>query len=41
MEHGVWVPPSRFEAWFLSTALTEDQIDQTLEAMEKAFEQLK
>ncbi len=40
LENGVWIPPSQFEAWFLSTALNEDHIDQSLEVMKKAMDQL-
>ncbi len=40
IEEGVWVPPSQFEAWFLSTVLDEKHIDHTLEATRKAFKRL-
>lgn len=40
-EQGVYLPPSQFEGLFLSTAHTEEHIDQTIEAFRKAFEQLK
>jgi len=32
LERGVYLPPSRFEAWFVSLAHDEDSIDFTLEA---------
>jgi glutamate-1-semialdehyde 2,1-aminomutase len=32
MERGVWLPPSQFEAAFLSAAHTEQEIAQTIEA---------
>jgi glutamate-1-semialdehyde 2,1-aminomutase len=37
---GIWIPPSQFEAWFLSTPLQESHIDHTLEASQKALQQL-
>lgn len=41
VEHGVYWPPSQFEAAFLSTMHTKRIIDQTIEAFEKAFKELK
>ncbi|MCM3323196.1 glutamate-1-semialdehyde 2,1-aminomutase [Cytobacillus kochii] len=38
---GVFLPPSQFEGLFLSTALTDEDIDQTIAAAEKAFAKLK
>lgn len=35
LAQGVYLPPSSFEAWFLSDALTEDHIEQTLAAARK------
>jgi glutamate-1-semialdehyde 2,1-aminomutase len=32
IEHGVWLPPSQYEAWFVSGAHTIDDIDRTVEA---------
>jgi glutamate-1-semialdehyde 2,1-aminomutase len=32
LEHGVYVPPSPFEAMFVATVHGEDEIDQTVEA---------
>jgi len=32
LERGVYLPPSQFEAWFLSTAHGEEEIDATIEA---------
>jgi glutamate-1-semialdehyde 2,1-aminomutase len=37
LENGVYLPPSQFEAWFISTTHTEEVLDQTLEAADKAF----
>ncbi|PRO64917.1 glutamate-1-semialdehyde 2,1-aminomutase [Alkalicoccus urumqiensis] len=38
LENGVSVPPSQFEGLFLSTSHTEEDIKQTLEAADRAFE---
>jgi glutamate-1-semialdehyde 2,1-aminomutase len=37
LEHGVYLAPSRFEAWFVSAAHTRQDIEQTLDAVEQAF----
>jgi glutamate-1-semialdehyde 2,1-aminomutase len=37
LDRGVMLPPSQFEAWFLSTAHTEGDIDQTVDAAKEAF----
>ncbi|PFA64580.1 glutamate-1-semialdehyde-2,1-aminomutase [Bacillus sp. AFS015802] len=37
---GVFLPPSQFEGLFLSTAHTDDDIEKTLQAAEKAFEKI-
>lgn len=37
LDLGVYLPPSQFETWFISTAHDEQAIDQTLAAAEKAF----
>lgn len=37
LEQGVYFAPSKFEAWFVSAALTEDDVAYTLEAIDKAF----
>ncbi|WP_239254986.1 glutamate-1-semialdehyde 2,1-aminomutase [Listeria ilorinensis] len=41
LNQGIFLPPSQFEGVFLSTAHTEKEIDQTLEAIEHAFKVLK
>ncbi len=33
LERGVYVPPSQFECWFVSTAHGDDEIEQTVEAV--------
>jgi glutamate-1-semialdehyde 2,1-aminomutase len=37
LARGVYPPPSQFEAWFPSLVLSEDQLEQTLEAASAAF----
>jgi glutamate-1-semialdehyde 2,1-aminomutase len=34
LEQGVYLPPSAFETWFISTALSQEDIRKTLEAVE-------
>lgn len=40
LEHGIYLAPSAFETGFLSTAHSDDIIEQTLEAAAKCFAQL-
>lgn len=37
LNHGVYLPPSAFESWFLSDALTDAHIEATLEAVEASL----
>ena len=37
LDRGIMLPPSQFEAWFISTAHTEGDIDQTIDAAKVAF----
>ncbi len=37
LENGAYFPPSQFEAAFLSTAHTEDDVDATIRAAQVAF----
>jgi len=37
LEHGVYLAPSQFEAWFLSTAHGDDEIDATIAAAREAL----
>lgn len=37
LAEGVWLPPSQFEAWFISTVHTEREIDATIAAVERAL----
>jgi glutamate-1-semialdehyde 2,1-aminomutase len=40
LDEGVYIPPSQFEGWFLSTAHTEEDIDATIEAHRQALRRL-
>ncbi|KAA0544961.1 glutamate-1-semialdehyde 2,1-aminomutase [Bacillus sp. BGMRC 2118] len=40
LEQGINLAPSKYEAWFLTTAHTKEDIELTLQAVEKAFKQL-
>lgn len=41
LQQGINLAPSKFEAWFLTTEHTEDDIDTTLKAVDNAFNQMK
>ncbi|MDG5470976.1 glutamate-1-semialdehyde 2,1-aminomutase [Jeotgalibacillus sp. ET6] len=36
-DNGVFLPPSQFEGWFLSTAHTKEDVEKTLQAVEASF----
>jgi glutamate-1-semialdehyde 2,1-aminomutase len=40
LEAGIYLPPSQFEAWFLSLAHTVDDLDRTIEAHRKVLKKL-
>ncbi|MDR6225853.1 glutamate-1-semialdehyde 2,1-aminomutase [Desmospora profundinema] len=40
LNQGVYLAPSKYEAWFLTTAHSDEDIDHTLEAVKTAFSQL-
>jgi len=40
-DNGVFLPPSQFEGWFLSTAHTKEDVEKTLVAVEAAFKAIK
>ncbi|MGQ9647899.1 MAG: glutamate-1-semialdehyde 2,1-aminomutase [Thermodesulfobacteriota bacterium] len=40
MEQEIYLPPSQFEAWFLSVAHTQKDLDRTVEACDRAFRKL-
>jgi glutamate-1-semialdehyde 2,1-aminomutase len=37
VDNGVYLPPSQFEAWFVSTAHTDEDIEKTLDAVKKSL----
>lgn len=41
LERGINLAPSKYEAWFITTAHTEQDIKDTLTAVEDAFKHLK
>ncbi|WP_284643776.1 glutamate-1-semialdehyde 2,1-aminomutase [Paenibacillus silviterrae] len=41
LSEGVCLAPSKYEAWFLTTAHTEDDVIQTIEAADRSFAALK
>lgn len=40
MEQGIYLPPSQFEAWFISLAHTQKDMDRTIEACDTAFKKI-
>ena len=40
MEQGIYLPPSQFEAWFLSLAHSQKDLDKTIEACDTAFQKI-
>ncbi|MFN2615772.1 MAG: glutamate-1-semialdehyde 2,1-aminomutase [Thermoleophilaceae bacterium] len=38
LDHGIYLPPSQFEAWFPALAHEDSHVEQTLEAAREAFE---
>ncbi len=40
MDQGIYLPPSQFEAWFLSLAHTQKDLDRTIEACDRAFRKI-
>lgn len=40
LSRGVYLPPSQFEAWFLSAAHTDRQVEQTITAARAAMKEV-
>ncbi|MBV8782085.1 MAG: aminotransferase class III-fold pyridoxal phosphate-dependent enzyme, partial [Phycisphaerae bacterium] len=40
LDHGIYLPPSQYETWFVSLAHTQEAIEQTLEAADHALAEL-
>ncbi|NME70829.1 glutamate-1-semialdehyde 2,1-aminomutase [Flammeovirga aprica] len=38
LDNGVYLPPSQYESWFMSVALTEENIDSILKAIDKSLD---
>ena len=41
IKNGVFLPPSQFEAWFLSSAISEEDISKIENAVDKSFQKIK
>lgn len=41
LNKGIYLPPSAFESWFLSNALTTTDLDRTIEAAQKSISEIK
>jgi glutamate-1-semialdehyde 2,1-aminomutase len=37
LDRGVYLPPSAFETWFLSNALTKEDLDRTIAAAKESL----
>ena len=40
LRRGVYLPPSAFETWFVSNALTYQDIDQTIASVKQSLEEI-
>ncbi len=40
MNQGIYLPPSQVEAWFLSIAHTQKDLDRTIEACDMSFKKM-
>lgn len=40
LEQGIYLPPSQYEAWFISLAHTQKDLDKTIEACDTAFKKI-
>jgi glutamate-1-semialdehyde 2,1-aminomutase len=40
LDRGIYLPPSAFETWFLSNALSQKDLDITIEAVRESLEEL-
>lgn len=38
LKRGIYLPPSAFESWFLNNALTKEDLDKTIQAVEESLE---
>ncbi|MBZ4189601.1 glutamate-1-semialdehyde 2,1-aminomutase [Niabella beijingensis] len=40
LKRGIYLPPSAFESWFLNNALTQEDLDQTIQAVKESLEEI-
>ncbi|MDP2970705.1 MAG: aspartate aminotransferase family protein, partial [Deltaproteobacteria bacterium] len=40
LDQGIYLPPSQYEAWFISLAHTQKDLDKTIEACDTAFKKI-
>jgi glutamate-1-semialdehyde 2,1-aminomutase len=40
LKRGIYLPPSAFETWFLSNALTKEDLDQTIQAAKESLQEI-
>jgi len=40
LDQGIYLPPSQYEAWFVSLAHTQKDLDKTIEACDTAFKRI-
>ncbi|MGZ5135133.1 MAG: aminotransferase class III-fold pyridoxal phosphate-dependent enzyme, partial [Flavitalea sp.] len=40
LDRGIYLPPSAYETWFLSNALTTDDLDETIKAVEESLKEI-
>ncbi|MCS7202808.1 MAG: hypothetical protein NZ841_08545, partial [Dictyoglomus sp.] len=40
LKRGIYLPPSQFEAFFISTAHTQDDLQKTVDIQREVFEEL-
>jgi glutamate-1-semialdehyde 2,1-aminomutase len=40
LDQGIYLPPSQYEAWFISLAHTQKDLDKTVEACDTAFKRI-
>jgi glutamate-1-semialdehyde 2,1-aminomutase len=38
LDNGIYLPPSAYEAWFLNNALTFEDLDKTIQAVDAFFD---
>ncbi|HMJ47567.1 MAG TPA: glutamate-1-semialdehyde 2,1-aminomutase [Ferruginibacter sp.] len=41
LDHGIYLPPSAYESWFLNNAISYDDLDKTVETFKKFFKKNK